>query len=152
MTFLFIHVNWYSNYTFAQSMTSQTCSLSLQFLRHSLIISILLWAWQNGTTTIVITKNPTKSLQGNHRRTIMQFNWTWNQVSLFIIEYCFRLLNADPFHSDCLPLHIACLVELKKQNGDYVLCHFYFRQFSFHSSFKQYLGLVFFICFQIYFI
>ncbi|XP_014681406.1 PREDICTED: cell division cycle protein 16 homolog [Priapulus caudatus] len=40
---------------------------------------------------------------------------------------CFNItsavLNKDPFHSDCLPVHIACLVELKKPNDLFYLAH-----------------------------
>uniref|UniRef100_T1JHN4 peptidylprolyl isomerase n=1 Tax=Strigamia maritima TaxID=126957 RepID=T1JHN4_STRMM len=40
---------------------------------------------------------------------------------------CFKItnsvLNRDPFHSDCLPIHIACLVELKKSNALFYLAH-----------------------------
>lgn len=28
----------------------------------------------------------------------------------------FRILKKDPYHNSCLPVHIACLVELKKTN------------------------------------
>ncbi|KAG1682927.1 Cell division cycle protein 16 [Nymphon striatum] len=34
-----------------------------------------------------------------------------------------RVLNIDQFHSDCLPLHIACLFELKKNNELFYLAH-----------------------------
>lgn len=34
---------------------------------------------------------------------------------------CFQItesvLKQDPYHPDCLPIHIACLVELEKSNG-----------------------------------
>ena len=32
--------------------------------------------------------------------------------------FCFSVLNKDPFNSQCLPLHVAVLVELKKANGE----------------------------------
>ena len=31
--------------------------------------------------------------------------------------YFFRVLNKDPYNSQCLPLHISVLVELKKSNS-----------------------------------
>ncbi|XP_076239082.1 cell division cycle protein 16 [Calliopsis andreniformis] len=34
-----------------------------------------------------------------------------------------RILKKDPFHNLCLPLHIACLVELKKTNALFYLAH-----------------------------
>ncbi|KAJ8669052.1 hypothetical protein QAD02_000311 [Eretmocerus hayati] len=33
------------------------------------------------------------------------------------------ILKSDPYHSGCLPLHIACLVELKKTNDLFYLAH-----------------------------
>lgn len=34
---------------------------------------------------------------------------------------CFQItesvLKQDPYHPECLPIHIACLVELEKSNG-----------------------------------
>lgn len=36
---------------------------------------------------------------------------------------CFQItenvLKQDPYHPECLPIHIACLVELEKSNGMY---------------------------------
>ncbi|XP_047361479.1 cell division cycle protein 16 homolog isoform X1 [Vespa velutina] len=34
-----------------------------------------------------------------------------------------RILNKDPYHTACLPVHIACLVELKKTNALFYLAH-----------------------------
>ncbi|XP_012271394.1 cell division cycle protein 16 homolog [Orussus abietinus] len=34
-----------------------------------------------------------------------------------------RILKKDPYHSTCLPVHIACLVELKKTNALFYLAH-----------------------------
>ncbi|XP_066594170.1 cell division cycle protein 16 homolog [Prorops nasuta] len=34
-----------------------------------------------------------------------------------------RILKKDPYHSSCLPVHIACLVELKKTNALFYLAH-----------------------------
>ena len=40
---------------------------------------------------------------------------------------CFKLtsliMEEDPFHSDCLPIHISCLIELKKTNSLFHLAH-----------------------------
>ena len=40
---------------------------------------------------------------------------------------CFSLTSSvmkeDPFHTDCLPIHISCLVELKKSNSLFHLAH-----------------------------
>ncbi|XP_015514715.2 cell division cycle protein 16 homolog [Neodiprion lecontei] len=42
-------------------------------------------------------------------------------------QQCFslteRILKKDPYHSTCLPVHIACLVELKKSNALFYLAH-----------------------------
>ncbi|XP_020712123.2 cell division cycle protein 16 homolog isoform X2 [Athalia rosae] len=42
-------------------------------------------------------------------------------------QQCFslteRILQKDPYHSACLPVHIACLVELKKANALFYLAH-----------------------------
>ncbi|XP_034935947.1 cell division cycle protein 16 homolog [Chelonus insularis] len=42
-------------------------------------------------------------------------------------QQCFALTEAilkkDPYHSTCLPVHIACLVELKKTNALFYLAH-----------------------------
>lgn len=42
---------------------------------------------------------------------------------------CFQItesvLKQDPYHPECLPIHIACLVELEKSNGKLCECtHF----------------------------
>ncbi|XP_054003924.1 cell division cycle protein 16 homolog isoform X4 [Hylaeus anthracinus] len=34
-----------------------------------------------------------------------------------------RILKKDPYHNSCLPVHIACLVELKKTNALFYLAH-----------------------------
>lgn len=34
-----------------------------------------------------------------------------------------KVLKKDPYHSDCLPVHIACLVELKESNSKKVLLY-----------------------------
>ncbi|KZC08990.1 Cell division cycle protein 16 like protein [Dufourea novaeangliae] len=34
-----------------------------------------------------------------------------------------RILKKDPYHNTCLPVHIACLVELKKTNALFYLAH-----------------------------
>lgn len=39
-----------------------------------------------------------------------------------IIFLMLRILKKDPYHNSCLPVHIACLVELKKTNGKFTLC------------------------------
>lgn len=39
----------------------------------------------------------------------------------YYIFFVFSLLKKDPYHSGCLPVHIACLVELKKTNGTNLL-------------------------------
>lgn len=39
--------------------------------------------------------------------------WEFNSL----IHFVCRILKKDPYHSACLPVHIACLVELKKTNG-----------------------------------
>ena len=40
---------------------------------------------------------------------------------------CYKLthatLNSDPFHEACLPIHISCLVQLKKSNDLFYLAH-----------------------------
>ncbi|KAK3888761.1 hypothetical protein Pcinc_007234 [Petrolisthes cinctipes] len=40
---------------------------------------------------------------------------------------CYRLtqevLKKDPYHTDCLPIHISCLVELKQSNTLFLLAH-----------------------------
>ena len=33
----------------------------------------------------------------------------------------FRVMEKDPFHANCLPVHIGTLVELNKANGKAVL-------------------------------
>lgn len=42
-------------------------------------------------------------------------------------QQCFslteRILKKDPYHSTCLPVHVACLVELKKANALFYLAH-----------------------------
>lgn len=42
-------------------------------------------------------------------------------------QQCFRItsnvLNKDPFHTQCLPIHISCLVELRKSNALFYLAH-----------------------------
>lgn len=42
-------------------------------------------------------------------------------------QQCFnlteRILKKDPYHSSCLPVHIACLVELRKTNALFYLAH-----------------------------
>lgn len=42
-------------------------------------------------------------------------------------QQCFNLteviLKKDPYHSSCLPVHIACLVELRKTNALFYLAH-----------------------------
>lgn len=35
------------------------------------------------------------------------------------MEITERVLKTDPFHNDCLPVHIGCLVELKNSNSTY---------------------------------
>ena len=39
---------------------------------------------------------------------------------LLLFIDCYRVLNKEPFHLKCLPLHIALLVELKKPNGKFL--------------------------------
>jgi hypothetical protein len=34
-----------------------------------------------------------------------------------LFSLCCSVLNKDPYHSGCLPVHISCLVELKKVNS-----------------------------------
>jgi hypothetical protein len=34
-----------------------------------------------------------------------------------VFMLCFSVLKKDPYHSSCLPVHISCLVELKKVNS-----------------------------------
>lgn len=36
-----------------------------------------------------------------------------------VIFLMLRILKKDPYHNSCLPVHIACLVELKKTNGKF---------------------------------
>lgn len=40
---------------------------------------------------------------------------------------CFQLtrsvLEQDPYHSECLPIHIACLIELQQSNALFLLAH-----------------------------
>lgn len=46
-----------------------------------------------------------------------------NLYDLIISIVYFRILKKDPYHNSCLPVHIACLVELKKTNGKYMCFH-----------------------------
>ncbi|KAF2354115.1 Tetratricopeptide-like helical domain [Trinorchestia longiramus] len=34
-----------------------------------------------------------------------------------------RVLEEDPYHTDCLPVHIACLIELQQSNSLFLLAH-----------------------------
>uniref|UniRef100_A0A2P2I516 Cell division cycle protein 16 homolog n=2 Tax=Hirondellea gigas TaxID=1518452 RepID=A0A2P2I516_9CRUS len=34
-----------------------------------------------------------------------------------------RVLEQDPYHTECLPIHIACLIELKQSNALFLLAH-----------------------------
>lgn len=42
-------------------------------------------------------------------------------------QQCFsitsEILNGDPYHNQCLPIHISCLMELKKSNALFYLAH-----------------------------
>lgn len=35
----------------------------------------------------------------------------------FFLSFFFRVMEKDPFHANCLPVHIGTLVELNKANG-----------------------------------
>lgn len=41
------------------------------------------------------------------------------QDSVMLTE---SVLQCDPYHQDCLPIHVACQVELKQSNSMY-MCH-----------------------------
>ena len=41
----------------------------------------------------------------------------FKDCTIFFFLYFFRVLNKDPYNSQCLPLHISVLVELKKSNS-----------------------------------
>jgi anaphase-promoting complex subunit 6 len=47
-----------------------------------------------------------------------------------------KVMKKDPFHDGCLPIHISCLVELKKSNGKCQGCflgsNYYYIKYSFH--------------------
>lgn len=45
-----------------------------------------------------------------------QFRLCANHV-VFVL--CYSVLKKDPYHSSCLPVHISCLVELKKVNSKF---------------------------------
>ena len=49
------------------------------------------------------------------------------QFSKCDFQTCYKrtsqVLEKDPFHSACLPLHISCMVELKKSNDLFLLAH-----------------------------
>lgn len=36
---------------------------------------------------------------------------------LCFFKFFFRVMEKDPFHANCLPVHIGTLVELNKANG-----------------------------------
>lgn len=45
-------------------------------------------------------------------------------LAAFQVVMCcfhFRVMEKDPFHANCLPVHIGTLVELNKANGE-TLC------------------------------
>lgn len=37
------------------------------------------------------------------------------------VALTFRVMEKDPFHANCLPVHIGTLVELNKANGNFLL-------------------------------
>lgn len=38
-------------------------------------------------------------------------------ADFLFIYFFFRVMEKDPFHANCLPVHIGTLVELNKANG-----------------------------------
>ena len=40
-----------------------------------------------------------------------------NISTVYILSFLFRVLKKDPYHTECLPIHISCLVELKESNS-----------------------------------
>lgn len=49
------------------------------------------------------------------------FSYSIQITKYNVIFLMLRILKKDPYHNSCLPVHIACLVELKKTNGKFTI-------------------------------
>ena len=50
----------------------------------------------------------------------------WAKMSYprsFLFCNYFKVMKLDPFHEGCLPIHITCLIELRKPNDLFLLAH-----------------------------
>lgn len=45
----------------------------------------------------------------------LQLNWNHDPLNTASV------LDSDPYHHECLPVHVACMVELKDVNGEATL-------------------------------
>ena len=56
---------------------------------------------------------PYSSRGANSSQSIRQSSF----ICVYVFVLCYSVLKKDPYHSSCLPVHISCLVELKKVNS-----------------------------------
>lgn len=96
------------------------------FKPDSIILLVLHWYIRNIFnilyTTLVCYAHTKKHLitinfkicDGRTVHTSVRIHTSW---LLLIYFFSCRVLKKDPYHSTCLPVHIACLVELKKTNS-----------------------------------
>lgn len=74
--------------------------------------------------SIIVTTNIVESLKANNDLLVVKAERYYYQCNY---RACYKLaqsiLKTDPYQSECLPIYIACLVELNKSNDLFKLAH-----------------------------
>ncbi|KAG0719160.1 Cell division cycle protein 16 [Chionoecetes opilio] len=90
-----------------------------------------LWAASRGSVRAVITHQQYCSQPGSQPSPLATTRLLTAQAEKLYyncnFSQCYRLtqevLKKDPYHTECLPIHISCLVELKQANTLFLLAH-----------------------------